>query len=159
MKNNYFKLFSSIFICLLAGLIGSLFTRPAIDTWYAGLDKPFFNPPNWIFAPTWTILYILIGIAFYLIWQSGQKREQIKLALIVFIVHLFLNAGWSIIFFGWQNSQIAFIDIVILWMMIAWLLDLFYKIRKSAMYLLIPYFLWVSFALLLNLSIWQLNYF
>ncbi|MFW0861984.1 MAG: TspO/MBR family protein [Candidatus Komeilibacteria bacterium] len=147
----------SIAICLGAGFVGSFFNSPAIDGWYAGIDKPFFNPPNWIFAPVWTILFILMGIAAAIIWNKGLESDAVKIALMVFIFHLVLNILWSMFFFGMQNPGLAFIEIVVLWLMIILVMYLFYQLDHRAAYLLIPYILWVSFAAVLNYSIWQLN--
>ncbi|MFA6605337.1 MAG: TspO/MBR family protein, partial [Patescibacteria group bacterium] len=121
------------------------------------LNKPSFNPPSWIFGPVWTTLYILMGIALYLIWQEGLKKAFVKNSFILFIVNLVLNSLWSITFFGLQNPALAFLVIVLLWITILVLIIRFYRINKLASYLLIPYLLWVSFASVLNFSIWQLN--
>ena len=150
MPKSLPKLFLSIGICLLAGGVGYIFTTSAIPTWYATLNKPFFSPPNWVFAPVWTILYILIGISLYLIWQK-------KMVPAIFWVQLILNAAWSIIFFGMRNPILALIDIVVLWIAIIFTLKSFYKLNKLAGNLLIPYLLWVSFAAILNLAIVVLN--
>ena len=159
---NYKRLIISLALPQLAGLIGSLFTAPAIATWYAFLEKPSFNPPNWIFGPVWVLLYILMGISVYLVWSSftkaseGQSRKS-KVALWLFWIHLFFNAIWSIVFFGLQNPGLAFLNIIINWVFIVVLIIKFRKIKKLSSILLIPYLLWVSFASLLNYFIWQLN--
>ena len=150
MPRNFPKLFLSIGICLGAGVVGSFFTVSSIPTWYAILNKPFFSPPNWVFGPVWTILYILMGISLYLIWQ---KREIPA----IFWVQLILNTAWSIIFFGMRNPTLAFIDILILWVSILLTIKVFSKINKLAGRLLIPYLVWVSFATILNLGILILN--
>jgi len=155
--NNFFKLVIAIVVSELAGVIGSLFTVSAIPTWYAGLVKPALNPPSWVFGPAWTTLYALMGIAAFLIWRMGWERKEVKMALGVFGIQLSLNAVWSIIFFGLQNPGWALVDIVFLWLAIVWTIAVFYKISKSAAYLLLPYLLWVSFASYLNYSIWALN--
>ncbi len=147
------KLIIAISIPLIAGFIGSYFTMPAISNWYADLIKPTLNPPNWIFAPVWTTLYILMGISFFLIWQKGKNY----LPLSVFGIQVLLNTTWSILFFGVQRLDFAFLNIVLLWFMIILTMILFFRISKVAMYLLIPYVLWVSFAGYLNLTIWILN--
>ena len=157
MKNK--KIFTYavfIIICQLAGIIGSLFTTPAIRGWYTGIVKPSFNPPNWIFAPVWTTLFILMGIAVSMIWLS-EKNDIRKKALVVFFVQLVLNTLWSIIFFGMENPMLAFIEIIVLWFAILYTIILFWKINKPAAILLIPYILWVSFASVLNLTIALLN--
>lgn len=142
--------------CQLAGLIGSIFTFPSIGNWYKYLNKPFFNPPNWIFGPVWTILYLLMGISFYLIWQSKSKKKNNKYFLI-FYMQLFLNSLWSAIFFGLHNTLLAFIEIMFLWLAISLTIISFYKISKLAALLLVPYILWVSFASILNFAIFILN--
>ena len=156
-KFDLLKLAAAILICLSAGAIGSIFTTPAIDSWYAQLIKPAFNPPNWIFGPVWTLLFVLMGIALYLVWQKGLKKKENKLAFWLFIVHLFFNTLWSILFFGLKNPGAAFGEIIFLWLFIIYLIFHFCNIDKKAAYLLFPYFLWVSFAALLNYSIWRLN--
>ena len=155
--NNFFKLVIAIAVSEAAGIIGSVFTISAIPTWYAGLVKPAFNPPSWVFGPAWTTLYALMGIAAFLVWKNGWERKDIKMALGVFGIQLFLNAAWSIIFFGLQSPGWALVDIVLLWLAIVWTIVVFYKISKPAAYLLVPYLLWVSFASYLNYSIWVLN--
>ena len=150
-------LFISIFISQLAGFIGAFFTTPAIPGWYAQLAKPSFNPPSWVFGPVWTTLYTLMGISLYLVWSKGYQKKKIKEPVQLFFIHLIFNSLWSIVFFGLQNLGMAFVIIIVLWTMIACLIRKFWKINKTASYLLIPYLAWVSFASLLNFSIWLLN--
>lgn len=157
-KDNYLALFGSIILCNLAGIIGSVFTIPAIPGWYANLVKPFFTPPNWIFAPAWTILYILMGISLYLILRDGKKAKNYKLALGLFGSQLILNALWSIIFFGFNFLIVSSVEILTLWIFILLTILEFRKISKTAAYLLIPYICWVSFAAVLNISILVLNF-
>jgi len=175
-----FKLITSILICEMAGVIGLFFTAPAINTWYAKLLKPGFNPPDWIFAPVWTILFLLMGISLYLVrernwivdvsedkeerkawnpistklWRGTWREEN---AIFIFSIQLILNILWSVIFFGLKSFDIAFIEILMLWLAILYTIVNFYRISKLAGYLLIPYILWVSFASVLNLFIWWLN--
>lgn len=144
------KLILSVGICLGAGVIGSFFTTSAIPSWYEGLNKPFFSPPNWVFAPVWTLLYILMGISLYLVWLKNKVP-------LVFWVQLILNASWSIVFFGLRSPFLALINIVVLWVAIVLTIVAFNKINKLASKLLMPYLLWVSFASLLNLAIVLLN--
>lgn len=146
------KLLLAIIISQSAGLIGTLFTFSAIPTWYAYLDKPSFAPPNWVFGPVWTTLYTLIGISLFLIWQN-KKKPSTKL----FFFHLFLNAIWSPIFFGLKNLGLAFVVILVMDITLVLIIKYFYKFSKLASYLLVPYLLWISFASVLNFSIWQLN--
>jgi len=155
--NNSFKFIFAIAISQAAGIIGSIFTVSAIQTWYTDLIKPVFNPPNWLFAPVWTILYFLMGIAAYLIWKEGLNKKEVRLALGLFLIQLMLNALWSMIFFGLQNPSWAFAEIIILWLAILATLMSFIRISKTAAWLLSPYFLWVNFAAYLNCAIWLLN--
>ena len=147
----------AIGICELAGVLGSLFTVNAIPAWYETLVRPSINPPPWVFGPVWTALYALMGIAAFLVWRKGWNRRDVRAAIYVFIFQLIINAAWSIIFFGLHNPLAAFVDIVVLWLGILATMILFYRISRAAMYLLLPYFLWVSFAAVLNHSIWTLN--
>ena len=144
------NLLVSIGVCLCAGLIGSVFTFPSIPTWYAALTKPAFSPPNWLFGPVWTTLYILMGLAMYLVWQ---KKGTLKL----FLIHLVFNAGWSVVFFGLHSILGGMVVIIILWGLIVYLTGMFYRIDRAAAYLLIPYLAWVSFASILNFSLLTLN--
>ena len=159
--NNSAKLIISISIPLIAGLIGSLFTYPVIDTWYASLNKPFFNPSSWIFGPLWTVLYVMMGIAVFLVWKKsagfGWKDVQIATALIIFDIQLMLNLLWTVLFFGWQSPFFAFLEIILLWFTILVTILKFKRIDRRAAYLMIPYLLWVSFAAVLNYSIMVLN--
>lgn len=150
---NYKRLAISLILPQLAGIIGSLFTASAIQTWYAELQRPSFSPPNWIFGPVWVFLYFLMGISAYLIWQKEDKKD-----LGLFWIHLFFNAIWSILFFGLQSPGLALIDIIVIWLFIVVLIIKFWKRSKLASLLLTPYLLWVSFAGILNYYIWQLNY-
>lgn len=156
-NNNIFKLIIAIAVSELAGVVGSFFTVSAIPTWYAALEKPALNPPGWVFGPVWGILYLLMGVAAFLVWRKGWERKEIKTALCVFVAQLFLNTIWSIIFFGLRNPDWALVNIIALWLAIIWTIIVFYKISKPAAYLLVPYILWVSFASYLNYAIWVLN--
>ena len=151
------KFIASVAICLIAGFIGSLATRSSIPTWYAGLSKPPFNPPNQIFAPVWTILYVLMGVSAFLIWRKGLQDRQVQVALSIFAVQLVLNVLWSIMFFDLRLPFPAFIEIIILWIAILFTILNFRKISIAAAVLMIPYILWVSFAAVLNFSLWRLN--
>ncbi len=149
--------FIAVAICLSAGAIGSIFTTPAIPTWYAGLNKPFFNPPNWIFAPVWTTLYIMMGIAAHLVSKELKKNEEAAKGLAVFSVQLILNAVWSVVFFGAKDLFLALIVIAILWFLIALTIMQFGKVSRDAALLLYPYIVWVSFASVLNAAVWLMN--
>lgn len=146
-----------VVICELAGVAGSLFTRPAIPGWYAGLAKPSFNPPNWIFGPVWIALYALMGIAAWLVYVRGTERPEVKQALFAFAAQLGLNVLWSVMFFGARRILGAFIIIVALLVVILGLIPRFHRISRAAGYLLVPYFLWVGFAAVLNAAIYVLN--
>ena len=141
----------------LAGLFGSIFTAPAIPGWYAELAKPSFSPPNWIFAPAWLTLYLLMGIAVYFIWQRTAESGRAKAAVNLFWLHLFFNAIWSPIFFGLKNPGLAFVNIIIILIFIIILIIKFWPIKKLSACLLIPYLAWVGFASCLNYYIWILN--
>ncbi|MFH1770132.1 MAG: TspO/MBR family protein [archaeon] len=154
-KINYFKLIASIIITQLAGFIGSFFTVSSVSTWYLTLNKPFFNPPSWLFGPVWITLYLLMGISLYIVWNN--KTNTSKKALTFFGIQLVLNTLWSILFFGLKNPFIAFIEIMILWVFILFTIIYFRKESKTAAWLLVPYILWVSFAAILNLAIFLLN--
>jgi len=156
MRINFFRLIASLIICQLAGSIGSIFTAPAITRWYATLQKPSFNPPNWIFSPVWIFLYLLMGVTLYIIWQNLPKREA-KIALVFFAVQLGLNILWSVIFFGFEMPLLAFLEIIILWVFILLTMVKASRISQAAVYLLLPYILWVSFAAVLNFFLWRLN--
>lgn len=157
MKSNLVKLVVSILGCELAGILGGFFTQASVTTWYPALEKPSFTPPSWLFGPVWVFLYLLMGISFYLVWNS-QVRTQLKtVALILFLVQLGLNILWSFLFFYLKNPLLGFIEILILLVFIILTAITFHPINKTAAYLFIPYILWVGFASILNLSIWKLN--
>ena len=151
------KVIASIILCQLAGLIGSLATLPSIPIWYESLKKPFFNPPNWLFGPVWTGLYTLMGISLFLVWRRREGKQQAKIALTFFFVQLILNTLWSFAFFGLQSPPLGLVDIVLLWIAIFLTIQKFYAISRTAAFLLLPYILWVSFAVVLNVSLWILN--
>lgn len=150
------KLLLSLLITLAVGSIAGIATASSIGTWYAALNKPFFNPPNWIFAPVWTTLYIFMGIALFLIWRLPASPARNK-ALPIFYAQLALNFAWSFIFFNFHQTGAAFAEILLMWAAIVITIRHFYALQKAAAWLLVPYLLWVSFASVLNFSIWQLN--
>lgn len=151
------KLFLSILIPLLTGSVAGLFTTKGVNGWYAAAQKPWFNPPNWLFAPVWTTLYILMGIALYLVWKSGVERKIKKTAIILFVIQLVLNFAWSFIFFSLQQTGWALAELVLMWLAILFTILQFGKISSAAAWLLVPYISWVSFAGVLNYAIWSLN--
>ena len=156
IKNN-FKLAASILLCLSAGTAGSFFTATSVDTWYRAINKPVFTPPGYIFGPVWTLLYILMGISFYLLWRKGFDKRHSKRALWVFMVQLLLNPVWSFAFFGARSPLAGLIVIALLWAAIILTMAGFFRVSRIASILLIPYFLWVSFASILNGAIFLLN--
>lgn len=154
---DIFKLIVSIAIPLLAGFIGSMFTMSGISPWYSLLNKPLLNPPSWVFSPVWTSLFILMGISLYLIWSKNIDEKKKRIPLFFFTVQLFLNMLWSLLFFTLRNPLYAFVEILVLWLTILFMIMSFYKISKTAAYLQVPYLLWVSFAAYLNFMIALLN--
>lgn len=155
--NNALKLIIAIVVSELAGIIGSIFTTSAITGWYSTIVRPEFAPPNWIFGPVWTTLFALMGISAFLIWKKGLENKDVRIALGIFLGQLVLNIFWSLIFFNLQSPGGAFIEIIFLWIAILATIILFSRISKPAAWLLVPYILWVSFAAVLNYSIWSIN--
>ena len=156
--NKITKILVVVVTCLVIGYFSGMVTRSSITTWYPTLVKPSFNPPNWVFAPVWSMLYIMMGVAAGLDWNRIDfEKEAVKKALIFFAIQLALNALWSYLFFGLHNPFLALIEIILLWLMIFETYTQFKKIDKVAGMLLIPYLAWVTFATVLNASIWWLN--
>ncbi len=151
------RLIISIVVCEAIGLAATPFTIAAIATWYQGLNKPSFSPPNWVFAPAWITLYLLMGVAAYLIWEKGIINKKVKRALIFFLIQLLFNFFWSILFFGLRSPIYGFVDIVLLWLAILITILKFYKISRTTAFLMLPYLAWVTFAAILNFSIIILN--
>lgn len=156
-QHNYLVLLGFIFLAQGAGLLGSIFTLSAITDWYIYLNKPVFSPPNWVFGPVWTILYVLIGISAYLVWRKYQFGKKARAFWHVYSAQLILNALWSIIFFGFKLPGLAFIEILAMWYFIVQSIQESKKLSLWSAYLLYPYLAWVTFASVLNLSIWLLN--
>jgi len=156
--SKYKKILIFVVTCIAVGYLSGMVTRSAVITWFPTLVKPSFNPPSWVFAPVWSMLYIMMGIAAGLVWSRIDfQREAVRKALLFFVIQLVLNALWSLLFFGLHNPLLALIEIVLLWLMIYETYVKFGKIDKIAGYLFIPYLFWVSFATVLNASIWWLN--
>ncbi len=179
--NNLFKLIIAIVVSELAGIVGSVFTVPAISSgWYATLTKSVLNPPAWVFGPVWTALFLLMGVALWLVWKNdwivqnhileerGKPWNRLSErfwtgswqkgnVMAIFGIQLVLNVLWTVIFFGFQNPGLAFFEIMALWFAILYAIINFYRISKTAAWLLVPYLLWVSFAVYLNYAIWVLN--
>ncbi|PKM87346.1 TspO protein [Candidatus Falkowbacteria bacterium HGW-Falkowbacteria-2] len=156
-KKDYLLLAGSVLVSLAAGAIGSRFTTTGPGTWYELIEKPFFNPPGWIFGPVWTILYILMGVALYLVLKQDWKKPEVFQAVKIFFIQLGFNILWSYFFFGLKNPRLAFLEIIALLLAIVATMIAFARVDKRAMKLLIPYLLWVLFASFLNYTIWQLN--
>ena len=154
--NKTVKLILCVALTLSIGAIGGIATASGVNDWYLTLNKPVFNPPNYLFGPVWTVLYILMGISFYLILQSHNPVLKTR-AIIIFCIQLFLNFCWSFLFFEFHLLGIAFIEIISILLSIIIMIITFYKINKTASYIQIPYLLWVSFASVLNGGIWILN--
>jgi benzodiazapine receptor len=154
---DFLKLAISLSACYLAAFMGSIFTAPNIPTWYAALAKPFFAPPNWVFAPVWIALFTLMGISAYLVWRESPDDPRVKAALVLFVLQLAVNVSWSAAFFGLRSPLAGLLVIAVLWALIALNIQKFRAISGTAGTLLLPYIIWVSFAAVLNFAIWRLN--
>ena len=152
-----FKLIISVFIPLTIGAVSGFFTASSVKDWFVTLNKPSFNPPSWLFAPVWTILYIMMGISFYIIWKSHAKLDKRYTGYTYYWIQLALNFLWSFLFFYYRRPDLALIDIILLFIMIASTVFSFRKVSKTAAWLLAPYLCWVAFATALNFEIWRLN--
>ncbi len=153
---NWVKLVISLLLPQLVALGGVMFTKTGEGSWYQTIQKPSWNPPGWLFGPVWTTLYILMGISFYLIWKSSVPKEK-KGAVSLWLMQLVLNFFWTFIFFNQQQIGWALVAIICLWLLILMTIFAFGKINRTAAWLLVPYISWVSFAAMLNYSIWMLN--
>ncbi len=151
------KFIFAILLCETAGLIGSQFTRMSLAPWYAGLAKPFFTPPAWVFAPVWTLLYAIMGVAVFLIWNSGSYRPEVKRSLVLFVIHLCVNISWSAVFFGMRSPEGGVAVILLLWGMVLALTIMFMRITHAAGWLMAPYLAWVTFASALNIGVAAMN--
>jgi len=152
-KNKYLSLFLILLITFIASAIGGFTTASFKDPWYSEIILPSFNPPSWVFGPVWTTLYVFMSVA---AWSTWKKTFDKKILLIYF-VHLFFNAIWSIIFFGFHEIGFALIDLIIIIFFIILLMKIYFRDNLISFYLIIPYFLWSSYALILNTSIYFLN--
>jgi translocator protein len=155
-STNVFKLIIAIVLPLAVGAVAGIFTAEAIPVWYASLNQPSFNPPNWIFGPVWTTLYIVMGISFFLIWKMEPSQNRNR-AIGVFLFQLTLNFFWSFLFFYFKNLGFALAEIILLWASICTMIFTFRKVKPIAAYMNIPYLLWVSFATALNAAYFHLN--
>jgi len=154
--NKYLKLILCILIPLLIGAVSGIATASGVNDWFLTIKKPVFNPPNYLFGPVWTVLYFLMGISFYMVLQTPYLKSK-KDAIAIFVIQLFLNFCWSFLFFKYQLIGIAFTEIILIWISIICMIYAFHKINRRAAYLQLPYLLWVSFASILNGTIWWLN--
>lgn len=153
-RNQWLALAGFIALSLGIGFIGGFATQTSIDSWYATLNKPSWNPPNWVFGPVWTLLYIMMGIAAWLVWKT---RDRIGPAMVLFGVQLVFNLFWSLIFFGLRSPGLALIEVVFLWGSVLLTMLAFFGRQTVAGWLFVPYLAWVSFAAVLNFAIWSLN--
>jgi len=151
------KLIVSLGLPLLVGGLSGFATARGVEVWYPTLVKPSFNPPSWVFGPVWTFLYMTMGVAFFLVWRQGPDTQGVRMAMAVFLGQLVLNGLWSVLFFGMQMPGVALLDIIALWVMIGVTTVLFWRLQPAAGILMLPYLLWVSFAAVLNASLWHLN--
>jgi benzodiazapine receptor len=155
--SSFVKLVIAIAIPVLIGGISGFFTVSGVESWYQTIQKPSWNPPNWIFGPVWTTLYVMMGIALWLVWKEDTSRELKMIAFILFGVQLILNFLWSFIFFKLEQPGFAFLEILFMWVAILATIFAFAQVNKAAAWLLVPYISWVSFAAILNFTIWRLN--
>ncbi len=152
---------SKLLLCLVVPLaVGGLAgwaTASSVASWYPTLVKPSFNPPAWVFGPVWTLLYLTMGVAAFLVWRRGLDAAGVRTALTLFVAQLVLNGVWSLLFFGLRAPGLAFAEILVLWLAIGATTRLFWRVVPAAGLLLVPYWLWVSFAAVLNGALWRLN--
>jgi tryptophan-rich sensory protein len=151
------QLIVSLMLPLGVGALSGIATSGSVRDWYPGLTKPPFNPPPWVFGPVWTVLYVMMGVAFYLVWREGLQRSGVRAAMVLFLIQLALNGLWSLLFFGLASPGLALVDIGVLWALIALTVVASWRVVPLAGVLLLPYLAWVSFAAVLNASIWWLN--
>ena len=156
-SSEIMKLAVSVIVCLVPGFFGSIINARAIPTWYAFINKPSFAPPNWVFAPVWTALYVMMGVALFLIWRKGMGTPGVKVALAAFLIQLVLNGLWTPAFFGLRSPLAGLFVILLMWAAILVTMVRFFPISRPAALLLIPYLAWVSFAALLNAYLYALN--
>ena len=154
IKNKYISLIGFIFITFFASAIGGFTTRISKEPWYGTINKPSFNPPDWVFAPVWTTLYIFMAFAIWLIWINPRKTKKI---FYIYFIHLFINTTWSVIFFGLHQIFLALLVIALIIFFIIWLIRLYLPLNKLSVYLMIPYLGWCCYAFVLNLNLYLLN--
>ncbi len=154
---NFIGLALAVAIPLAVGGVSGLITAQGVQSWYPDLIKPWFNPPSWVFGPVWTLLYLMMGFASFLVWQKGWESGAVRTALAFFAIQLILNGLWSVLFFGIRSPGLAFVEILLLWIFIGLTTALFWRVTPVAGMLLLPYQAWVTFAAVLNGAIWILN--
>ncbi|MBT9187392.1 MULTISPECIES: TspO/MBR family protein [Zobellia] len=157
MKKKALYIICAVSICLAIGFLSSFATQSSVNDWFTTLNKPSFNPPNWVFAPVWTVLYIMMGVAAGIVWAKGLYHLWVQTALYHFGFQLLLNAAWSIVFFGLKEPLLALLVIITLLIVLAITIKWFKVVSKPAAWLLVPYLLWVCFATVLNYKLWELN--
>lgn len=155
--SNTLKLIIAVALPLVVGATSGFFTVTGVESWYQTINKPSWNPPNWVFGPVWTTLYILMGIALFLVWKADTSAELKKIAISLFAVQLVFNFFWSFIFFYLQQPGWAVLELAVMWIFILLTIFAFAQVSKTAAWLLVPYISWVSFAGILNYTIWKLN--
>ena len=153
-KNQWLVLAGLIILCLVTGMIGGMVSAAAIEDWYRTLAKPSWNPPDWVFGPVWTALYVMMAVAAWLVWRT---RDRVRPALILFFVQLALNLLWSLLFFGARSPGLALVEVVFLWTSVLLTMLAFFGRQTTAGWLFVPYLAWVSFAAILNFAIWSMN--
>ena len=155
--NDYLLLGASLILCIVAAVVGGIVTAASVQTWYQTIQKPSWNPPDGLFGPVWTILYLLMAVALWRVWRLGWGESGVRLAVTLFVLQLGLNVLWSFVFFGLRQPGWAFLEIVVLWGFILATLISFYRLERLAGVLLVPYLAWVTFATVLNGAVWRLN--
>lgn len=156
-KKDWFVLAGWLLLCQAAAALGSWVTLPSIPTWYASLHKPELAPPNWVFGPVWTTLFVLMAVAAFVVWKKGKDRHRVRVGLALFFAQLLLNVLWSVVFFGLHQLGTAVLEVAVFWLSIAATIWAFAKVSKTAAWLMSPYLGWVSFASYLTFAIWMLN--
>jgi benzodiazapine receptor len=154
---DWLLLGASLVLTFVAAAIGGVVTARPVRTWYGTIRKPAWNPPDWLFGPVWTVLYILMGLALWRVWRVGWDQPGVRLPVILFLVQLVLNVLWSVIFFGLRRINWAVVEIVLLWCFLLATMIAFFAVEPLAGWLLVPYLAWVTFAGVLNFTVWQLN--
>ncbi len=157
MLKQLLSLLLALALPLVVGGISGMITNEGVSTWYQDIEKPGWTPPNWVFAPVWTLLYLLMGLSSWLVWQSGWRTTAVRIALMLYGVQLGFNFLWSVIFFGLRSPGWALLEIGILWVLIATMLGWFLQLRRAAGLLIVPYLIWVSYAATLNGGVWWLH--